>query len=774
MQRVSEQLPNGLRVELISTSSARQAAALVEVGCGSFHEPDDWPGLAHLLEHLLFAGSQQFRQQQRLMAWVQGQGGQLNASTHACHSAYFFEVAPEKLAAGTERLTDMLAQPLLLVDDICRECQVIDAEFQLLQKDSRTLAAAAFTGMLTAPAEAARFQVGNLQVFGSNFAALQQALRHFHQRHYVASNMTLWLHGPQSIDALRQLAQRFGATLPAGEPPLKNLTLQAVTSSKQLQSTHEQLRLGWVVTGVDPAAFALLRQLVTDQASYSLLTVLRDRQLAEAIRFDLATLSSSSALIHIDFSLNSSDAASALQVESLFYHWRQQLMHQAVPVLEHYAALACNAFTMQSPMAQLRARVLDCAPSDKLDRPFIASWQALLAQCQPETQLRLLSGKVAGQPVTLQGFQLQLGALPLSGTLPAAANFSFFTTRQPDMLACAIDAPGVPLAHHPAPGNQATLVMHPAAEKGLDDNSGEALRAVLQTPIGDARHTGVTLCWEKEQGVWLLSLSGEATRLPSALALLVARLRQFPAAAWQAGKAAAIKTKRQAYHGIAIRALLAALPVALQSPVAVEDISQLSWSGALYGGDEQLCQAMAQQLAQLPGRWLNAARPETKPPGVLSIATESTDRAILLFCPTPSSAIWQQLAQIYEPHFFQRLRVEQNLGYVVSCRFQFCAGESGILFALQSPDWHYEALWQAIEDFLGAMAVQLSERDSRLLAETEQTLPGKAQDEPRHRWLAEWRAIPSEERSPVLTELLAAHAILSQQWQQGWRLSNQP
>ncbi|GHK51455.1 hypothetical protein KPZU09_11910 [Klebsiella pneumoniae] len=72
----------------------------------------------------------------------------------------------------------------------------------------------------TPPARAARrFQVGSADALAGDLAALQAALGDFHRTHYVARRMQLWLQGPQSLEALGELAARFAAGLAAGEAP---------------------------------------------------------------------------------------------------------------------------------------------------------------------------------------------------------------------------------------------------------------------------------------------------------------------------------------------------------------------------------------------------------------------------------------------------------------------------------------------------------------------------------------------------------------------------
>lgn len=87
-------LPGGLQATLVHQPQADRAAALARVAAGSHHEPSCFPGLAHLLEHLLFYGGERYQDDDRLMGWVQRQGGSVNATTLARHSAFFSRLPP--------------------------------------------------------------------------------------------------------------------------------------------------------------------------------------------------------------------------------------------------------------------------------------------------------------------------------------------------------------------------------------------------------------------------------------------------------------------------------------------------------------------------------------------------------------------------------------------------------------------------------------------------------------------------------------------------------
>ena len=87
-------LPGGLQATLVHQPQADRAAALARVAAGSHHEPSRFPGLAHLLEHLLFYGGERYLDDDRLMGWVQRQGGSVNATTLARQARSFSRLPP--------------------------------------------------------------------------------------------------------------------------------------------------------------------------------------------------------------------------------------------------------------------------------------------------------------------------------------------------------------------------------------------------------------------------------------------------------------------------------------------------------------------------------------------------------------------------------------------------------------------------------------------------------------------------------------------------------
>ncbi|CAM9724374.1 unnamed protein product, partial [Hapterophycus canaliculatus] len=59
------ELPNGMKVILVSDPDTKISAAAMDVHVGYFSDPDYLPGLAHFCEHLLFLGTDKYPDEAR-------------------------------------------------------------------------------------------------------------------------------------------------------------------------------------------------------------------------------------------------------------------------------------------------------------------------------------------------------------------------------------------------------------------------------------------------------------------------------------------------------------------------------------------------------------------------------------------------------------------------------------------------------------------------------------------------------------------------------------
>ena len=63
-------LPNKLEALLIYDPDINTGAACMTVHVGHYNDPDDYPGLAHFLEHMLFMGSKKYKNENHYFKYI--------------------------------------------------------------------------------------------------------------------------------------------------------------------------------------------------------------------------------------------------------------------------------------------------------------------------------------------------------------------------------------------------------------------------------------------------------------------------------------------------------------------------------------------------------------------------------------------------------------------------------------------------------------------------------------------------------------------------------
>lgn len=115
---------NGLIVLSEKLPGVRSAAIGIWVRAASAHEARPQMGLSHLLEHMVFKGTER-RSAKQLALELEVRGGSLDAYTGRDHTSYQAHVLDEDLPLAVEILTDLVRRPLLRDSDLALERNVI-------------------------------------------------------------------------------------------------------------------------------------------------------------------------------------------------------------------------------------------------------------------------------------------------------------------------------------------------------------------------------------------------------------------------------------------------------------------------------------------------------------------------------------------------------------------------------------------------------------------------------------------------------------------------
>ena len=699
----TETLANGLRVTLRHAPNLKRCAAALRVAAGSHDVPLAWPGLAHFLEHLLFLGTERFPAEQGLMAYVQGHGGQVNARTSERTTDFFFELSPQAFNGGLERLSDMLAHPRMNPDDQQREREVLQAEFVAWSQDATAQQRLALFDGLSPTHPLRGFHAGNRDSLPLPQPDFQNALKDFHQRFYQTGQMTLSLAGPQSIEELQQMALSFGAAIPIGENVPQQALVPLMESSDASYQQVSERRLDLLFTfeslpASSTEALAFLCHCLNASKPGGLLADLRTRGLAEHLNAESLYQFAGQAVLHVEFT--TSAPASVLREKLLDWLGFFAAQQDWATLREEYAALLQRQQQVSGALqlARLDSEQLETGLSEQgvaalkgilkkigaVDN-FSGEWQLpapnpfLHAEAPPQN-----AGLIRGQTSKHRG--LRTFAQDRSRSRRENSPMQFSQTL-PDNTAEGAIYLRWRLEAQP----------HPRLQQRLENS--------LQPLREDARQAGVDFSFSASGNEWLLKVTGLQEPMPTVLEHALKELTK-PASGFPQEE-----PKNTAL--IPIKHLLKALPDHCLEHTGVSEDLQLLWSSARWEGlatglSAQTQAAMGLALSRVPGV---ADTQKSSLPSINSqrlwttFDTESSEHALLLFCPTATQdicdeAAWRLLALVCQTPLYQRLRVELQLGYAVFSALRQIHGQTGILLGVQSPGTAPLKLLEHMECFL--------------------------------------------------------------------------
>ena len=196
------EMPNSLRVLLISDPETDKAAAAMDVKVGTYSDPEKVQGLAHFLEHMLFLGTEKYPDENSYSAFLSANAGHSNAFTDTEDTNFFFDVGSEHLREALDRFAQFFIAPLFTESATGREVNAIQSEHDKnLQTDFWR-----FSQLLKLRARQdhpySHFSTGNRQPLRGGDKTARAALLDFHTRYYRASQMELAVLGPQPLDEL--------------------------------------------------------------------------------------------------------------------------------------------------------------------------------------------------------------------------------------------------------------------------------------------------------------------------------------------------------------------------------------------------------------------------------------------------------------------------------------------------------------------------------------------------------------------------------------------
>lgn len=127
------ELQNGLRIVAEEMPFMKSAAIVFGVKVGSRYEEQKHQGISHLIEHMLFKGTDKRKNTLEISRIIEGIGGEINASTSEESTLLYVKVPQEQFKVAFDVLTDIILNSLMREEDLYKEKKVISKEIKKYQ-----------------------------------------------------------------------------------------------------------------------------------------------------------------------------------------------------------------------------------------------------------------------------------------------------------------------------------------------------------------------------------------------------------------------------------------------------------------------------------------------------------------------------------------------------------------------------------------------------------------------------------------------------------------
>jgi len=240
---------NGLRVLLLPQEGASVATSMVTYHVGSRNERTGHTGATHMLEHLMFKGTERFHKRKgtSIFETLQRVGAKVNASTWVDRTNYYEMLPTEHLPLALDIEADRMRGALLDPADVEDERTVILNELDRNQNDP---VSRLFDEVWAAAFTAHPYHHPTIG-WRSDIEGMTAAdLRTFYDTYYWPNNATVSVIGRfDRADVLEEIAERFGR-LDAADHDIPQVTTQEPTQTGRRRVTVRQDgQLGAVLMG---------------------------------------------------------------------------------------------------------------------------------------------------------------------------------------------------------------------------------------------------------------------------------------------------------------------------------------------------------------------------------------------------------------------------------------------------------------------------------------------------------------------------------------------
>lgn len=259
------------------------------VHIGSRFEKKSEMGLSHVLEHMLFKGSQKYPTPFAVSTAIDSLGANYNAYTGKDLTSYHAQVSARHLNNAFDIFSDIFLRPKFMVAEYDREKKVIMEEIKMYFENPARHLGSLFGEAVYGDSPLGWNIAGTAKAV-SGFSRAQ--LFNYYKKYYIGANATLVVAGKFNEKKILALAKKSIGQLPAGK---KAVATKAPKIKKNILFDERKLNqvylgMGWERPGgfhKDDAVYSFLETLLGGMMSSRLFTAIREKRgLCYSIRAD--------------------------------------------------------------------------------------------------------------------------------------------------------------------------------------------------------------------------------------------------------------------------------------------------------------------------------------------------------------------------------------------------------------------------------------------------------------------------------------------------------
>lgn len=212
----SYQLSNGMKVLVIENHRAPVVVSQVWYKVGASYEHDGITGISHVLEHMMFKGTEEHPAGE-FSEIISANGGEQNAFTGQDFTAYFQKIANDRLELCLELEADRMRNIVFDEKEFIKELEVVKEERRLRTEDKPTaLTYERFNAVAYTNSPYRRPIVGWMEDLDT--LTVDDA-REWYETWYAPNNATLIVAGDVQAEDVFRLARQYFGQLPTSKIP---------------------------------------------------------------------------------------------------------------------------------------------------------------------------------------------------------------------------------------------------------------------------------------------------------------------------------------------------------------------------------------------------------------------------------------------------------------------------------------------------------------------------------------------------------------------------